>query len=104
MATFTSVTELKKMAPAELMKERDELAIQAAKMRLAIELGKEKNHAHYRRMRRQIARTETVLGESKRKSLKESAPKATISAPKSEQKAAATQKKAPKKQASASAS
>ncbi len=60
MSTNTSTTELQRMTPKEL---RQEIALhqsEYAKMRMGVEMQKEKNHALYKAKRREIARMKTV--------------------------------------------
>lgn len=56
MKTTSATTELLRMTPQELQKEIALKRAECSKLRIAIEIGAEKNHATYRRMRREIAR------------------------------------------------
>ncbi|MSR67903.1 50S ribosomal protein L29 [Candidatus Peribacteria bacterium] len=70
MSTVASTTELQRMTPVEL---RQEIALhqsEYAKMRMGVEMQKEKNHALYKAKRREIARMKTV-----ETGMKKSAPK-----------------------------
>lgn len=61
MKTSTTTTELLRMTPKEL---RQEIALhrtEYAKMRMGVEMQKEKNHAQYKAKRREIARMNTIL-------------------------------------------
>lgn len=48
------------LSAAELKREIESKRTQAAKLRIAIEEGSEKNHAAYRALRREIARLSTA--------------------------------------------
>ncbi len=61
MTTLHSTTDLQRMTLSELKKEVNALRSEAARLRLAIEMQGEKNHAQYRTMRRSIARMLTVV-------------------------------------------
>lgn len=61
MATKTTITELRNMPLADLRREvRGQRAL-LAKMKISIELGKEKNTGQYRREKSQLARMLTVV-------------------------------------------
>lgn len=63
MSTSSTTTELRRMTIQEL---RQEIALHTAeygKMRMGIEMQKEKNHALYKSKRREIATMQTVLTE-----------------------------------------
>jgi ribosomal protein L29 len=62
MSTFHSTIELKRMSPDELRKEIYVRRAECAKMRIGLRTQSEKDHALYRRKRREIARMLTVLG------------------------------------------
>ncbi len=82
MSTFPSMTELRKMSLSELRKDLKSQHGQAAKMRLTIKLGKEKNHAAYRALKKHIARSTMVLTEFEKKGLPESETPTTLKRPK----------------------
>ena len=63
MSTRLSTTELKRLTADELRREIAAKRLEVAKMRLGLELQKDKNHALYRRTRREIPRMLTVLAE-----------------------------------------
>ncbi len=62
MKSTLDITELAKMSAAELTRELKQKRTEAAKMRLGLTIQKEKNHAAYRLLRRDIARMCMVLG------------------------------------------
>ncbi len=88
MSARVSMNDLRKMSPDALGKEIADAKTQAAKIRLGITLGKEKNHASLRGLRRAVARMETVRAEHNG-GLKKGGSDATMGAPK---KAAAKKK------------
>jgi ribosomal protein L29 len=59
--TSTPVTELTRMTAQELRKELQVKRAECARMRIAIEMGAEKNHASYKLLRRDVARMTMVL-------------------------------------------
>ncbi len=61
MTTLHSTTDLQRMTLPELRKEVSTLRAEAARVRLAIEMQGEKNHAQYRTLRRGVARMLTVI-------------------------------------------
>ncbi len=61
MSTPLSVIELQRMSPQELRRDLTLKQAESAGMRLAIEMQSEKNHALYRRKKRDIARMTMVL-------------------------------------------
>lgn len=73
MATTLTTKELRAMQATDLRKELSEKQILLQKIRLGIELRKEKDTAKLKRERRQISRMQTILREKR----------ATISAPQS---------------------
>ena len=81
MADHTlSIDELRGMPMSDLLRERSAGRMAVAKMRIGIELKKEKDTAAYKRAKRGLSRMETVLSE-KSKSAKSS--KALLKAKKS---------------------
>ncbi len=58
---MTSTTELHRMTMTELRRELLVKRVEYAKMRLGIEMQKEKNHARFKTMRKEIARMSTIL-------------------------------------------
>ena len=84
MSTLATITELQKMSAKELSSEIRAQQALVSKLRIEIELRKEKNSAKYRNERRQLARMETVLTQTMKKKGEEplkAAPKsATVSA------------------------
>lgn len=61
MKKLSSTTEQERLSPTELTKEILADKAEAARIRLSIEMGSEKNHAKYRDLRRKIARMSTTL-------------------------------------------
>lgn len=61
MSTFHSLAELRRMSDKELRKEIFVLRAECAKMHIGLRTQSEKNHALYRRKRREIARMLTVV-------------------------------------------
>ncbi len=61
MKNQTSTTELSRMTADELRRDLAMHRIEYAKMRMDIELQKEKNHALFKQKRKEIARMSTVL-------------------------------------------
>ena len=61
MATHSSATELRKMPVDELRKEIDRRRLDTAKERLSVGMQTEKDTAHFRRSKRELARMLTVL-------------------------------------------
>ena len=81
MSSILTTTELRNMQVADL--ERDIAAQQAMvrKLRLGIQMNKEKDSAKYRREKRSLARLQTVLTEKKKQgSLLPKAKKSTVPA------------------------
>ncbi len=66
MKNQTSTTELQRMTPDELRLEIAVRRIEYAKMRIGVEMQKEKNHAHFKTRRKEIARMMTVLNMMKK--------------------------------------
>lgn len=71
MSTPISIAELKRTTPTELRKELTVKRAELAKMRMGIAMNSEKNHAAYRRMRRDIARMEMVRMDMARQTSKQ---------------------------------
>ena len=68
MADHTlTIDELRSMPQAELFRERSSTRLIVAKMRMGIELKKEKDTAAYKRAKRGLSRMETVLSEKMQK-------------------------------------
>lgn len=67
MSTITSPSELRNMDAKDLLREIRTHEAEAAKLRLQIELGTEKNSAKHRTLRRAIARMKTVYGQQEAK-------------------------------------
>lgn len=63
MAATLSITELRGMQVEDLRKEAAAKRTVIAKLKLGIEMQKEKDTAKLRRERRALARMETILGE-----------------------------------------
>jgi ribosomal protein L29 len=59
-----TLAELRKMNPADLRKEAERQRAQAARLRILITQGKEKDTSKYHAARKQLARMLTVLGTS----------------------------------------
>ncbi|TSC58720.1 MAG: hypothetical protein Greene041619_430 [Candidatus Peregrinibacteria bacterium Greene0416_19] len=81
MTTLSSTAELRNMQVADL--ERDVRAGRALvrKLRIGIEMNKEKDSARYRREKRQLARMLTILGQKRRKALPRTAKNDRVPAP-----------------------
>ena len=62
-----SVPELRQMSLSELRKELKDRRIQLSTMRIGIEIQKEKNHAKYKVMRKDVARVSMVIMELEKK-------------------------------------
>lgn len=62
MKTTTATTELERMSPSELGRELRLKRSEAAGQRLGLEMGKSKDSAKYKTLRREIARMTMVLG------------------------------------------
>lgn len=60
MSSLTSVKELRKMSPEDLLKEIRQQESTVVKLRLGVQLGKEKDSAKYVREKKQLARMKTV--------------------------------------------
>ncbi len=71
MSTITPIAELQRMTPEELRREIGMRRVEYAKMRLGIEMQKEKNHAAFKSRRKEIARMMTVLTSMKKMEKKE---------------------------------
>ena len=92
MATLLTTTELRNMTLEDLRHELQVHSAKAAKIRMDIELKKEKDTAKYRRERRAIARMQTVIAEKaamktapekmKKEELKKEPKTRTVRAPK----------------------
>ncbi len=67
MKTSVIIPELQRLAPKELERELKLKMAEAAHMRLGLEIQKEKNHAAYKALRKDIARMTMVLGQMKQK-------------------------------------
>lgn len=81
MAATASLTELRKMQIADLQKDITAQKVQVAKLRLGVTMQKEKDHARYKREKRQLAKMLTVLTEKKQaESLKQKEAQSTVSA------------------------
>ena len=63
MASHSSVTELRKMSIEDLKREINEISVSVAKMRLGIEMKKEKNSSKYKAAKKYLARLKTILSE-----------------------------------------
>lgn len=61
MTNNTTIKELQKMNPKDLLKEIAQQEANVVKLRLGVKLGKEKDSAKYIRARKQLARMKTVL-------------------------------------------
>ena len=61
MKNSTATTEFQRMTQDELRREILMRRVEYAKMRMGVEMQKEKNHALYKRKRKEIARMSTVL-------------------------------------------
>ncbi len=97
------LAELRKMLPAELHREIQMKRSEAQKIRIGVTLGKEKNHAQLRTMRRDIARMRMVEHEM-RKGLNKNGASATVSAPETKTKGAKKTTNTKKKSSSPSSS
>lgn len=97
MSTFATIAELSKMTASELRKDRLMALAEARKLRLGLEMQKEKNHASYRKLKKQIARMTMVLDNMPPEALMKAKKEPTIERPK-------TVKAAPKKKAKTSSS
>ena len=69
MSTQTSFQELLKMPPEDLLRETAQQRERVTKMRLGIEVGKEKDTARYSREKRHLATMLTALRQRKEPSL-----------------------------------
>ena len=63
MAAMTTIKELRKMQPEDLLKEITAQQTLVVKLRLGVKLGNEKNSAKYIAERKQLARMKTVYNE-----------------------------------------
>ena len=87
MSTPTSNTELMRMTPDELRRDIALHRTEYAKMRMGVEMQKEKNHAMYKSKRREIARMLTALTTMKKKGVSApAAPKKVVVAEKTTKK------------------
>ncbi len=66
MKNQTPTTELQRMTPDELRRDIAVHRIEYAKMRMGVEMQKEKNHALFKSKRKEIARMMTVLNMMKK--------------------------------------
>ncbi|PIQ75914.1 50S ribosomal protein L29 [Candidatus Peregrinibacteria bacterium CG10_big_fil_rev_8_21_14_0_10_49_24] len=82
MAKLVSIIELRKMQPADLRKEIREQEVAVTKLRLGVELRKEKDSAKYKREKVQLARMKTVLTEKQTEQLLKASTEPTVAAPK----------------------
>lgn len=80
MKNVTPITELQRMTPDELRRDLTLKRAEASKMRIAIGMQSEKNHALYRAHRRDIARMTMVLGQMMKSPNAPPAPKAAPAA------------------------
>ena len=92
MKNKTPITELQRMTPDELRRDLTLRRAEAAKMRIAIGMQSEKNHALYRTHRRDIARMTMVLQQMMKNPVSAPAPK-TAPAAKTPEKASQKAKK-----------
>ena len=69
MKTSIAIPELERMSPSELQRELKIKRAEAARMRLGLEMQKEKDHAAYRVLRKDIARM-SMIAERMKKSKK----------------------------------
>jgi ribosomal protein L29 len=91
MATTLTTTELRAMSAQDLRRELQEHRQRAAKLRMDVEMKKEKDSAKCRRERRAVARIQTILdektriapgaGEKGKETLKKTAKPRTVRAP-----------------------
>lgn len=72
MATVTTIKELRAMAHEDLLKEMRQQENVVVKLRLEVQMGKEKDSAKYIREKRQLARMKTVLSSVSSPSIKKS--------------------------------
>lgn len=82
MAKLISIIELRKMQPADLRKEIREQEGTVAKLRLGVEMKKEKDSAKYKREKVQLARMKTILTEKQTEQLLKGSTEPTVAAPK----------------------
>lgn len=82
MAKLVSIIELRKMQPADLRKEIREQEGTVAKLRLGVEMKKEKDSAKYKREKVQLARMKTILTEKQTEQLLKGSTEPTVAAPK----------------------
>ena len=94
MSTMHSITELRRMTPSELRRDLKLSSAECSRMRIAIEMQSEKNHALYRRMKRDRARMTMVLRDMEKKGVSSVA--AEVSKKESSVKASQTKKKSVK--------
>ncbi|MFH0769899.1 MAG: 50S ribosomal protein L29 [Candidatus Peregrinibacteria bacterium] len=81
MPTESSTMELRKMQRADLEHELHELTTEILKLRLGIEMKKEKDTARFKRLRKQRARVMTILAEKPQESLSRHEKIATVGKP-----------------------
>ncbi len=74
MSTSSTTTELRRMTKEELRQDIALHTAEYAKMRMGIEMQKEKNHALYKSKRREIATMKTVLTEMEKNPVQPSKP------------------------------
>ncbi len=81
MATATStINDLLSMSVEDIQKDLRAQRLTVAKLRIDVELRKEKDTARYRRERRHLALLETVLSRKRAESLHSAASSSTVSA------------------------
>ncbi|MEI8229845.1 MAG: hypothetical protein WCG83_01775 [Candidatus Peregrinibacteria bacterium] len=83
MTSHASATELKTMQASDLQRELHELELSLEKMRLGVQLGKDKDSARYRRDKRQFARMKSEWGRKQRERLHAGSKPSTVPASKS---------------------
>ena len=93
MKKSTSITELKRMTHDELRRDIALHRTEYAKMRMGIEMQKEKNHAAFKAKRKDIARMMTVMTQMKNGTMAAPAKAAKASAPVSAEKPSQSAKK-----------
>lgn len=82
MTPKTAITELLKMTAEDLRRDAKEKRASIGKLRLALEMKKEKDSAKLRRERRDLARVLTVVSMKKAEALQKKPSSPTVSAPK----------------------
>lgn len=104
MPSLTTITELRNMSTEELVREGAQIRSESARIKMGLTLQREKDHAKYQRLKKQIARIETVLSDRRINGLNKTSSPSTMPAQETKKKKAGVKRTAKKTSASAASS